>query len=424
MIFRKILHGAVMLIILFLLGACSKNVQLYRQAVKEYNQGQFEKSLATNVSSLELKRTYVKAQNLVQKNFPKVVADREARIASLRAAAQEDMWDQLVVEYQSLIAIQKLVSPFNPLYNPKTGTAFEFTLKDYLPELTKSTENAAEFHYAKGLAIAASGGSPDIQRQAADQFKLAQKYIPNYKDSAQRYDSSRQQAVKRIAILAFEDKSGVRNRYGGIIDMLTEAIIGKLVQDKEATAYMEIVTRDQINAVLAERQLTSPGVSEETLGTTLGSLLGADEILTGKILQINYVPPRTTYLELKETDKIEVKQEVVDGKGKKKTEKVKTDITCNFNKYTKTASVQIIASFAMVEVATGKVKLQDTVTSEYPWTDFWVRVTGGDERALAPATKALANKAEPLPPSEVEMVNTALATLSDIIVDKVRNYVK
>lgn len=183
MVFKRSVQIAVLLTVLFLLGACSKNVQLYRQAVKEYNQGQFENSLATNVRSLELKRTYAKAQTLIQKNFPKVVADREARIAAIKAAGKGEMWDQLVAEYQALIALQKLVSPLNPLYNAKTGIPYEFILKDYQPELNTSSENAAEYHYSTALRIAAGGDSPDIQRQAADQFKLAQNFVPNYKDS-------------------------------------------------------------------------------------------------------------------------------------------------------------------------------------------------------------------------------------------------
>jgi hypothetical protein len=265
---------------------------------------------------------------------------------------------------------------------------------------------------------------PDTQKEAVRELVAVQSFVPNYKDSAARLGEARKLAVKRIAILTFDDKTGSDNRYGGIFDMLTESIIGKLVQDKEAGEFMKIVTRSQIEQVLAERQLSAPAETDAAYASNIGSMLGAHEIMTGKILQINYIAPQTISQDLKETDKITTKQEVVNEKGKKKKQDVTTEISCEYTKFTKTAAVKIIASFSLVEVSTGRVKMQDTVTAEFPWSDIWARLKSGDEKALTPATKALIKKTEPMPPSEIEMVNTALMSLSDSIVDKVRNYVK
>jgi hypothetical protein len=46
-----------------------------------------------------------------------------------------------------------------------------------------------------------TGSDAAIQKQAAGHFKQAMSYIPNYKDSATRYEEARSKAVRRIAVI-------------------------------------------------------------------------------------------------------------------------------------------------------------------------------------------------------------------------------
>ncbi len=416
---------SMLLVMLLVMTACSKNVVLYKQALKEYNQGNFETSLRSNVQSLQLKPGYEKAQDLIKNSYPKAISVREQRVADLQKSSDPAVWGKLVVEYQALEDLQNLVKPINPLWNPKTGMGYTFQIKDYSRELAESKTNAAEYHYNLGVNLTKSGSSPDIQKQAAKEFQQALSYVPNYKDSDARYQAARKLAVKRIAITPFEDKTGLKSKYGGISEILTESVISSLVQDKTAGEFLEIIARDQMTAVLSEQQLSTSGLVDESSAANIGMLLGAHEIMTGKILQVNYVAPRTTSVELKESANVVVSEETyVDEEGKERTRSIKGDVFCTYTRYTKTSNVQITASFTIVDVATGKIKLQNTVSAEQPWTDSWARKGTGDERALSPATKALITKSEPLPPSDAEMVNVALRGLSADIVSKIKDYVK
>ena len=83
--------------------SCSRNVALYRQALKEYKQGNFEVSLQSNVQSLMLKPTYVKAQNLIKKTYPTAIAGRESKIRKIQEANPDNMWDLLTQEYSAPI---------------------------------------------------------------------------------------------------------------------------------------------------------------------------------------------------------------------------------------------------------------------------------------------------------------------------------
>lgn len=422
--FFKYLMPVVFIVLLFVSG-CSKNVSLYKKAQKQYNQGNLEAALQANVQSLSLKPGYAKAQDLIKKVFPQLVRVREDKIARLMASDDELKWDKLYKEYTELDGFQTSVQNLPQLRNPKTGEVIYFDFKDYSKNIRESKTNAAEYHYTRGINLARSGNNPDIQKDAAKEFKLALEFMPGYKDSVSRYEQARSLAVKRIAIMPFEDKSGQKSKYGGIPDMLVDSIIGSLLQDKAASEFLEIITRDQINTVLREQQLSTSGLVDENSVAGVGMILGAHEIMTGKILQINYVQPRTVAQELKETANVTVSEETyIDDEGKERTKAIKGDVTCLYTKYTKTAGAQISASYTIVDVSTGRIKIQDNFTSEENWSDVWAKKGYGDERALSPATKALITKSEPLPPSDGELVNRAVRKLSGMFISQIKSYVQ
>ncbi len=403
--------------------ACSKNRSLYSKAAREYRRGELEASLNSSVELLQRKPDYYKAQKLIKKTYPRLLEEGQQRLLELGAAEPEVKWDGNVEEFTRLAGYENLVKKIDPLVNPKTGEKYSFDSGGYQEKLNQSKLTAAEFHYQKGLEILDQSETPDAQRKAAREFQAALNFVPSYRDAAQLFTNARRLATKRVAISVFDDKSGTRNKYGSLLDLLTDTLIAKLVQDKVVSEYWDIVSRDQIEALLTEQQYGGGDVPESGSSADLSQLLGAHEIMTGKIIQVNYVPERTSELELKETkNMVTGKEEYTTDKGKVREREVKEDVTCVYKRYTKTASVRITATFSLIDVKTGVTKYGDTVTAEYPWTDVWGRVTnGGDERVLSAEALALIQKEEPYPPAEMDMVNFALDKLSDEIVARVRN---
>jgi hypothetical protein len=417
----------LLIAILLLLSACSKNVTLYKQAKKQYENGNLDQALQLNVQSLQLKNSYVKAQDLLKQVYPQAVEKRELTVLRLRDSDDEYKWDKLVEQYIALTEIQTAMASLPRIVHPKTGQIYRYEPKDYSPQLKESKTNAAEFHYQKGYTLMQVSALPDVQKEAAREFKIAMGFVPNYKDSSALYESARKLAVKRIAIIAFEDKTGTRSKFGGIPDMLVDSIISSILNDKASSEFVEIITRSQINAIMAEQQLSASGLIDEGSAVKLGQLLGAHEILSGKILQINVIPTRTVSVELKENAKVEVIPKDdgnTDSESAEDQPKEYIDVSCLYTKYTKTAGAQITASYTIVDVSTGSIKVQDQFTGVYSWTDTWARKGAGDERALSSATKALIAKTEPIPPSETEMVNSALKNLSDMFVRQIKSYIR
>ena len=82
--FSKKTYLIASLLLALLLSACGQNVKLYRKAEKEYKQGLYEESLRSNTESLKLKRTHIKAQELLKKNFSGIVSSRKKELNPLK----------------------------------------------------------------------------------------------------------------------------------------------------------------------------------------------------------------------------------------------------------------------------------------------------------------------------------------------------
>ena len=422
-------YALVVILFSLLLSGCGKNVTLYKQAKKLYEAGNYEAALTANAQSLLIKADYKKAQELLKNIYPKAVKSRKDNIAKIQAREESDMWDLLVPEYQGLVNIFDTMADLPRLVHPKTKEVFRYDREDYYPQLKESRTNAAAYHYQKGVDIALQSDDPDNQKQAALEFKKAMDFDANYKDVKVRYEQARRMAVKRIAILAFEDKTGDRNRYGGIPDMLESKIVSSLINDKSAAEFMEIISRERIDTVLKEQELSASGLVDESSVAKFGQILGAHEILSGKILKVEVQPSRVSSQQLKESKTIEIEQGDAETDPNDEDDdtpalKLKQDIQVLYTTYTKEASVYITASYEIVDVTTGRIKVQDTYTGTYTWSDTWARKDSGDDRALTPAAKALIAKSEPFPPSESEMVSQAIENLSQQFIEQIKRYVK
>lgn len=413
------------LLALLMFSGCAKNVSLYKQAQKEYNSGAIEPALSTVTQSLQLKPSYVKAQNLIDLVYPKAITARENNIATLEASTLPDKWDKIVLEYAALNDIHLKVQKLPVLVNEKTGRRVELIMKDYSAAAKTAKQNAAEAHYQKGLSLSRSSQSPDTQKQAAKEFKAAMTFIPNYKDSAAQYEKARQAGIKRIAIIPFEDGSGADKKFGDLPALLVDRIVSSVMSDPESREFVEIMTRAELGAVLSEQRAVAAGLVDEKTAVKIGQLSGAHEILTGKINQVISVPMKVYSTNESETKRLVTgKEEYVDEDGNTAARDVYSDVTCTYTKYVKTANAQITGSYSIIDVTTGTVKKTGTFTAENPWSETWGKVDSGDPKALSTSALNLCKKTEPVPPTDIELVSLAMSKLSQQFVTEFKQYIK
>ncbi len=413
----------LLLLSAMLVNACSQNGRYYRKAKKNYERGNIETAVSEACRSLRIKPDDPKVQALLVRVWNQAIKNHDKRVADLMQDNDPASWEQILAEHNTLKELAYKVENLPQLVNPETGYGVILTIPDLSQDIRTARENAAEAHYQAGIRYNKMSRSVDVQRKAAQEFKAALSFIPDYKDALLKYDQSRKLAIRRIAIAPFTDKSNSRNRYGAISELMSDYIISRVMEAGSIDEFTEIIARSQMDAVLAEQQLNASGLVNEASTVNLGQLLGAHEVLSGSILQINSGAPRTSSVEQTVTANVVVgREEYVDEEGKTKERDIRKELSCTYRTFTKTVSVTVNGSCSVVDVETGKILWQESLESKIPWQDSWCRWVRGDERALPSSIRNQMKKAETFPPEESEMVVTALRRMGDNVVTKLRSF--
>ena len=415
----------LMLLFTLMFAACSQNGRYYRKAKKSYERGNAELAVSDAARSLRIKPDNKKAQDLLQTVWTQTLNNHNTRVSSLEKSSDPNAWEQILSEHIKLQGLAEQIQNLPPLIDPYTGYRIPLEIPDLSNEIKLSRENAAEAHYQAGIRYDKMSKAIDTQRKAAREYQAALNLIPGYKDAQLKYEQARKLAIKRIAIAPFTDKSNTRNRYGAISELMSDLIVSRVMEGNYINEFTEIIARSQMDAVLAEQQLSASGLVNEASTVNLGQILGAHEIITGSILQVVSVPSRTS--SVVRTAKATVvigKEEYQDEEGKTQEREIKGEVSCDYKLYTKTASASITGSFSILDVETGRIIHHESLDSKNPWQDSWVRVVRGDQRALNSSLRKQLDKAEPFPPDESEMVSDALKRMGDTISSKLRSLLK
>ena len=415
-------NQALLLVIIMLLlvsgfAGCSKNKNLHKKALNFLERGDYDRATMLAAESLLLKPDYDKAIYTLQEAYPKANQRHLDEISALKDSENNDKWEFILDEYTALEKLHRSVRKLPPLSDPHSGVRLIFDSRDYSSDIKEARTNAAENYYQKGIHQSRIDSSRSSQKKAAGFFQSALNLVPDFKDSASRYETARQNAITRVAITAFEDKSGAHGRYGAIADILADLVLSYIIYDEDNCEFVEIITRAQMDQVMQEQELSTSGLVNESSAARIGLLLGAQEILSGRILQVDYISPRITALDVHETANVDIEDE-------SQEQSTNKEVSCHFRKYTKRSGLQILASFSVVDVSTGRIMLQKSLSGSQNFEAEWGEVISGDIRALSPSQKNLAQKGEPSAPTAKEMVNETLNVLSRDIASYFFEYIK
>lgn len=413
---------------LFLTGCAGKAGKFMDSAQANYQVNDYEGALREAVNALRQKPNYERAQNFVTTFFNAAVDARKSSIKSLETSPDKFRWDQITADYKALIEINTLVKNLPPLIHKKTKQRITFNTQDYTRELNEASENAAEAHYQEGIRIAASGSDVETQKRAAKEFRSVQDYVSGYKDVVSLYEKSRSAGVKRMAILAFEDKSGKAHRYGSIPDFITDKIISSVLKDPTAIEFLQIISRDQLNRIMEEQNLGYTGRFDENTVAGIGEVAGVHELVVGKITNIlpNTPRPKSTVYNRKKTVRKKTGTErYVDNNGNTKTRPKYTDVDI-FAKVTHhyvESSVTITGSYKILDVKTAAYKDSDDFNIKHEFKAKWARFTG-DENALFREDFPHVNADQKEPPTDEQMVLNAAEKLAGELAEALKEYAR
>lgn len=395
--------------------------KLEKKARGNYQRGSYDAAVFDCAAALRLKPDYGKAQALVKDAFRMAVDAHESRIRELSSSSSKSKWDDIVSEYEALIKLNQAIKGLPTIRDKRTGEVVEFEVTDYTQAMAEAKENAAEAHYQEGIRLA-QYEDIDSQKQAAKEFREAEEFCPGYRDAANLYERARRAGLKRIAIIPFEDRTGVEGKYGSLSDMIVDDVVSDIMKDPGSMEFLEIVSRDQLAQVLQEQDLGQVGIVDSQTAVDIGKVLGVHEIVTGKINQIIYIPPATvTRNESREKEVATGTEEYTDSSGKVQQRTVYGTVRATVYIHRLTASASISGSYAIIEAVTARLRksesFSETDSFECQWAEF-----SGDERALNYDDKKYGPEI-PVPVEE-EMVTRAARKLAASLARTLKDYAR
>jgi hypothetical protein len=402
--------------------SCAPYLSLERKARSEFQKGDYDAAVYDAASSLRYNPANTRAQLILEDAYRTAVNRHEDRVRNLRASGAKHRWDGIVSEYSALVNTSRVVRDLPTLVNKDApGGIVKVQAKDYSMQLAEASRGAAETHYQEGARLAASA-DVEAQKQAALEFRAAENYIPGYKDAADRFAQSKSAGTLRVAIVPFENRSGRSGAYGALTEKIADVIISEVMNDAQATEFLQFISRDRLEQVLREQQLEVSGLVDPATARRVGKLLGAHDILTGRITQILITPERTVNrTQDQEATVVVGKKTVTDSAGSHDVD-IQAVVKAQVTIYTKTAAASVAGAYSIIDVGTGAVKKTQSFENREDFSDDWATYTG-DKRALGDLAE-LCSRSEPAAPTQAELVSDAARDLSLSLAQSLRQFFK
>jgi tetratricopeptide (TPR) repeat protein len=258
----------------FVLVSCAASgphVDAFKRAEAAYNDGKDDKAIEEALKALKIKPDYQPAIDFLNKTFDDVIAAKNDTIAMFKKRDDPNpkRWDKIVYmeERKAEYAKQlKLIAR----RNDKLKLSVDVDPND----IKVARDSAAASHYAAGLEKMNERGKA-AQQVAAVHFRKAFTYHADYEDSKQLYAECKKRGTIRVAVDPFN------NDYSGRMDA---ALIAELQKNKEASEFLQFLTRADLDRVLEEQTLASSGDFQNSEGEDMmGKLRSAEFLIAGSI---------------------------------------------------------------------------------------------------------------------------------------------
>lgn len=397
---KNIFYLSIVLLLVIVSYGCSPKAWEFAQ--KEYSQGNIYEAVKWSASTLKEKPNYKDAIVFLSSVLPTTYNDLYPKAKSSESRSD---WDNAVGIYRQITRISDVVKTIPPQTDEDTKAIVKFETKDVSSELENAINKAAEKHYNAGINLENSSRSKD----AAKEYTKALEYIPNYKDASERYERMRTAAIKRVAIMTFENKSG-KEQFGAIGENISDQSISSAMSDSKNMEFLEFVTRDRLNELMAEKQLGQVGQLDEKTASNAGKVLGIHSFIFGKVNNVSINTPPETKASFNQN------KTLYDYKTKQNY-----NVSAIAYITTRKASATVKCTYQIIDVSKGTIVKSGTVDGTEEVVIKFGKFTG-QQAALDNENLNLCSKDEEYPPSEDVLVTKAIEKLSQKLATEVASY--
>ncbi len=450
----KIFGLAIILICYTLnLSAQSKSGNWYiRQASKDYEKKNYQAALEKSMKGLNSMKLNKKRKKeglfVLGRSFPIVVQSKLDVIQrTSRTALRKDFSEPYIVrniinyrerlytQYSELHSLNQQVKNLLLSLGEKIPSV---QTKDYLEEIAESNtllnqgkEQGASYFFelANEEANELPKKSPgkNLCRKVALYYKQAYQYDPLASFTAkakEQYKIYRKLGTKRIGIAPFENKSS-KDQYGAIAEQISDVITSKLFNDKsDLMEFTQIVSRDHIRQILEEAKYFEAKIINDSTGTKLKELYGIDELITGKITQINSFESDINRENLAITQRVKTGvKKVKKDDGKIKEESVYEDVSVPYTKMNQKAGAEIRGSYMIVKMGNAEVIRQRAFNKAFSYSETWAN-SKSKYITQVYSLKELLKETAPSPPHDTERVNLVAQKIIDHLMDEIVSYIQ
>ncbi len=396
---KKILFVIFPVLLVFSEGCAPAS---WKRAEQAHRSGDMVGAVMHAAQTLHGKPGYKHAVRFLKDHLPVYYNRLENHAA---AARQTGDWDAAHDAFSRIARISDLISSLPPQNDPDSGSPIIFEVRDVSERLAEAQTKAAEMHYRRGREYEAAGK----YREAARSYTRVREYLPDYRDSMQRYERSRSQALQRIAVIPFDNLSGKR-QFGALGEIVADQLISHVMSDRRNLEFMEFVTRERLNQLIAEQRLGQSGFVDLSSAAELGRLLGIHAFIFGKILSV------TTHYYPETREVVREEKEISRGRNEPKI-----SVSATVTVITRKATARMVSSYQIVDVESGTIVHSATIPQEVEVRVEFARFRG-DERALSTRYKALCDRGESFPPPVDELVFSVADMISKSLAREVAGH--
>lgn len=381
------------------LVAQSQNPTQNKRAMNEYyDKGDYVNATLKAIEFLRTNGKNKNAQEILSVSFNMAIEDLNTEIKELKERSKTFSGDGTVDDRKNIISKYELLRKLDRQGReivrviPKQKVPLEFDKVDITSELEAAQKSydeslglAAEMHYNKALDLI-KNNSRDSQKAGAKEFRRAEEFVSPYKDCNVKYNEAKKLATTRVAIIPFENKSG-NYQYGSVGEMTSDRLRATILNNQEASEFIEIYTRDQLYLVFQEHNLNMDEIIKQESIAKYGEAMGIHIIITGKVMQISAEAKQTIHDGAVVTKSSEVvgQETYITSKGKQATRNKYGDVYAQNYYHHKSAVASISGSFEMIDIETARVLASSQFREEANWVNNWATYTGDKRAAVLPS---------------------------------------
>jgi len=356
---KKANYSLFLCLLTIIVASCSTGSSAYKH-------GDYYKACLESIDRLRSNPKNDKSQSVLVSAYPLALKTAQRDIDNALVANQPDKYDILVYQYERINQLA------NQIFNCPKALELIPQPKEYIAELSKAKEMAAEQAYAAGLK-ALNFGTLDQARAAYQYFQNTNRYVPGYKDVLNKMSDARYFATLRVIV----QKPFTNANFQYSADFFFNNLLAEIRQNAQ-NRFIRYYTQEEAR-------------KENMKNPHQYIVLNFEDFSVGNIRESS----KTTE---QKRDSVIVGTVKVEGKTYNSYNTVKATLTT----FLREISSGGVLSLRIIDAQNNQELQRQNFTGTYVWNTSWANFKG-DDRALNPEQKKMCNREPQMPPSQQDL---------------------